>query len=723
MPTKPVTANKIKKKKNNNINHLPHTNSKLPHVGAFILVKTKRREIIKTGLLPPVPANHSIGFRDKKRKKNRKKSRLIQRLLSLSFIVYLGYYFFYGCEPLPSDDNNKNLLKPVICKGIDPIKADIYQSKFYKENMNPTIIQASNWFQQQYHNQVALQKVVKKIDYYYIQHAKSLVHQMVTKVHYYADQVMKIIVPVIQPYTEQLKLSTQHIEDYIQQAIEKQHLMSKVQETLVYLLEEQVPPPVKKALKQNYYIVLEWIDKAENTDIRTFLAYLEHTITNFYQQQLIPHYINPFRKEMKRHYDELHLREFMDKHIIPAFQKIYDCAAPYYDVLYEQIRLYLPPLSIQQKSLQKSSSSPLKSLQTSTISTLPQLKPSIIETLVTPSTIPVALSKQVSSTNPAYSSPTLSSTIIDSNIESEKGTTFASSSQHHPEATINKYNAKHHRTDDSDIITRSSNNNKKTTLSSINSSDTPKADYQYIHLSPPDPNEKEVIYCPTCNPVEEQIMIAVPESEKEMRPLVVNDDDEKEVFKLNKGDGQLTNVVNVDKEVQQLVDKKEVFEVHREQKVIVPPQSPIKQKVEKEEDTLPFMTKIKNQVNNEEELKTLTANNVVAEESIRDSPDDKQENKEPIMIEAVVGKNNLKIRLPVEEEGSNFDEETILDHKISDTEEGKEEEEGGEEEENKAPIIPDDESQFIIIKEDNEDVKPTINKDGLNYDQVEKILT
>ncbi|KAI9478354.1 MAG: hypothetical protein EXX96DRAFT_539457 [Benjaminiella poitrasii] len=758
MPTKPIDSKKIKKKKRSSSVQLLHSKPKVHHEVKSTSAIIKPR--------PPIPTDTSVGFGDrilKEKRIHRRKSRyrMIRHLFSFSLITYVGYYFLRGCGS-PFDDNSKNM-KPVICQAIDPIKIDLYNayhSEFYKNNIDPVVIQASNWCKKQYESQEAIQKVVKNTMLHYNQYCKPLVQEGAAKTQSYVDHTTKTFMPIVDPYIEQLRSFIDKANDYTYQVIIKQQLMPQIQIIKDILWHQLLPLPLRRILKQTYDVSLEWFDKAENMDMMTFLTHLEHAVINFYQHQLMPHYIRPMIVKVQERYDDLHLEEFVDRHLKPAIDQLYDCATPYYDVLWEQMMTWLPSLPPTRKSLAKSYPALLSSKfsAASSFSTVSQTKTSIPVASVIP-LVSVTSSKQApsESSSAITANPASSFLLPPINYDTEtqqKDTSVTSPSYHLSEATIDKYDAMINNTVETDIIRAT--DKVSPTVTPIS---TAKAEYEYVDmdLSPPEADKKEAIYCPTCNPDEEQIIVAAPATEKEIRPVMA--DSEKQIFEVNKGDGQIV-ITNADKDVR-LVDngndKKQVFEVHREQKVFIPPQSPTNQLEQKANEAQPSASSIvqeakkqenlQNETDVEEKTKTKQAPSssaTVSEKEDRDeettAPENNDKNENPSVIEAVVGKSNVKISLPIEdEEASSSDDKVMSTEKeeedtysqetvaLNNTEEAiviEEVEPIIEKIVYEDPIVPDDESQFTKEEEkDSMNEKPTVYKDGVSYEQVEKIFT
>jgi hypothetical protein len=674
----------------------------------------------------------------------------------------MGYTFFYACGS-PFDQAAD---KPAICQSIDAIKLDIYaayQSDFYKSNLDPYIAPATAKANEIYWTYgIPTQTTLINL---YQQHGKPVIDSGWLQAKHAYDTK---IIPAATPYLENAKNNVQNVKDNYY--VVKYKLVSHYDEAAVKVQAfikdqyEHMPPSVIQVQESMLY----WIDRAENTDLLPILTKYYHLFIEFCYYHYRYHYVplsNQITEQTKQRYGEY------IKPLLIQYSNQFDQALDHARTLLKEKRV--PPRSLTKQKTVASTIAEIKT-PTTTTKTLEDIPISTgtatvalphQETLVSivdkakeavasvkdkiKESIPIdtvkeaaaAASEKAKKASVAASEKVSKTVAVDDDdqvkqtanagIFAEKVKDAASSainilkdSQDTASKSVNKAkeaaseayvsyvapvvetlamanattstttaSAKatvgHTATNkDEDIV-------HKPATASVTPLNTPV--FEEVPIPPPDANKKEAIYCPTCNPQEEQLIIAPTDKHVEALP-----EEHKEVFEVHKqpvgAAPQSPNHADyLKKDIQAIADEKELFKVHKEPIAATP--SPA---VQKEEE--------------------------------------KEESQGTTVLEAVVGKTNVKIPIVTETEAPPKDDDIIPnDESQFDHDEYKESPVHQEvfvavekeepsvvaeqptiiavvTEEEEEPVVPDDQSEFVATAE-----KENIVVDGSHAEESKEV--
>ncbi|KAI9327805.1 hypothetical protein BD770DRAFT_432766 [Pilaira anomala] len=525
------------------------------------------------------PNSVKLSNDDKKVKKIHSKKRgksVLRQLISISIASYLAYAF-YECGS-PFDKNTTG--KPAVCSAIDPIKADLYslyQSDFYHKNAEPYItpvLKKGNELYVEYGipaqgklTELYLEHGIpaqKKVSSLYTQHAQPRIQQGCNHMQVvYKKQLEPYLVkavPYVNPYLNLAKPYVIKLKSIQQKDIDVLCEKTKEKVTELQGLMEQnmekLPPSVLQA-KDN---LMDWIQKAETTELLPAIQKIYWIIIDFIQFDLIPRLEeNPIVIGTQRAYHD-HVKTYFNANVKPLVDTnikpivdnnlkpfIRSVVMPFvdtnitpalihfqFDKLLDLIKFHLTQRPIVKE--EKVFAAKTTSTQIKTSSSIKSKTKDIPITSVVDKTVTISKRKEatVSTTTAlAVTSTTTSTTTI--STATAKTTTFAK-----PKATVGKYAS-----NDDDIM-------KEKSIK-------PAVTEVYEEVSPPDPERKEAIYVPVCNPEEEQLIVA--NTDKNIQ------------------------TVRTDKHIVAVPTDKDLFEVHKEKKLDIPaqPTTPSTKKEELEE--------------------------------------------------------------------------------------------------------------------------------------------
>jgi hypothetical protein len=674
----------------------------------------------------------------------RRKKNSARRLLPLSIVAYLGYSYFCACGS-PFDNTTD---KPAICQAIDPIKLDIYaayQSDFYKTNLDPYIAPVVVRANKLYH--VYGIPAQTKLVNLYQQHGKPVVDYGCLQATPYLNNVKGNLRNTKgNYYFVKAKLAP-----YCDEATAK---VNKVQAFIQYQY-EQLPPPVIQAKDKAQATVLYWIDRAENTDLVPVLTKYYEMLVELYHYYFVP-LSDHVTHHAKQQYDA-HLKLYVDEHVKPLLIKCNDRV--HLDQLLGRARALLNQRELSHSvtrdetvattigEIKTPTTTPktVKDIPITTTGTVvspvhkethvnivdkaeeiasaikDKVKEGILFDIVKEATdkvkeaadkvkeaafVNVLVEKAndaafiaAATSNKVEETATESSIVDDAEDAAHFATHIIKDDKDVPaeakEAVSEAYDSvieKETPTLASTTITASaeatlghpvSNTNEdivhKPATASVAPLTTPDV-FEDVPIPPPDANKKEAIYCPTCNAQDEQLIIAPTD-----KHVAAVHKEPKEVFEVHKQQVIATppqspnNADYLKKDVQAIADEKELFEVHKEPIITAPESSIVK----------------------EEEIKT---NDQYTEEQ-------------------QVGKKNIKIPIPttdtleddvVPNDESQFDHDEYKDaHVLQDAFTAVEKGEPSvvaekneqptvvvvtEEEE---PVVPDDQSEFVVVEKED----------------------
>lgn len=488
-------------------------------------------------------------------------------MISISIASYLAYAFYECGSPF-----DKNTGKPAVCSAIDPIKADLYslyQSDFYHKNAEPYItpvLKKGNELYIEYGipaqgklTELYLEHGIpaqKKVYSLYSQHAQPRIQQGCNHMQVvYKKQLEPYLVkavPYVNPYLNLAKPYVIKLKSIQQKDIDVlcENTKEKVTELQGFIEQnmERLPPFALQA-KQN---LMDWIQKAETTELLPAIQKIYWIIIDFIQFDLIPRLQeNPVLIETQRAYHDhvktyfnANAKPWVDTNIKPLVDNtlkpfIQSVVMPFvdtnitpalihfqFDKLLDLIKFHLtqrPIVKEEKVFAAKTTSTQVKtSLIKSKTKDIPITSP--VDKTVTVSNkkeTPNVSTTTALATNTAVTSTTTSTTTI-TTATAKTTTTFAK-----PKATVGKYAS-----NDDDIM-------KEKSIK-------PVVTQVYEEVSPPDPERKEAIYVPVCNPEEEQL-------------AVVNTD-------------KNIQTVRTDKHIMAVPTDKDLFEVHKEKKLDIPAQ-------------------------------------------------------------------------------------------------------------------------------------------------------
>ena len=442
--------------------------------------------------------------------------------MSWSIVTYLTYATFYKCGS-PYDQNKD---KPAICEAIDPIKLDIislFQSDYYKENLDPYIGPAANKPNEYYIKHGVPAKA--KADVVYRRHVKpKMIFAAIKTIRFGQTKVYPFYIDHVAPLVIQAKPHIDKANAFYNKELKPLYdqALTKSNELKVYMqdIDNKLHPTalsVKKGLEALYH-------RIDNTDMMPLIIKWYWTTVDFYQFKVIPMIKHSQAFNYVKVYYSTNLKGWVDQHVTPLIVQINDKV--HLDQLLYTILSHLPKRpAVTKKPVYTAKEF---STQAKTAST------SVSQTQSVPVTS-AATYKTVQVTTPVPASTTVASTTT------HVQTTRAAS-------TIAKY-----ATDDEEDFFSAE---ETVASSSVRPQSTPAAVPD--PKAAPDANKKEAIYVPTCNPDTEQV--AVVNTDKNIMP------------------------VRSDKHVIAVPSEKEVFEVHQETTHYpAQPTSPTKHEDEKEQ--------------------------------------------------------------------------------------------------------------------------------------------
>lgn len=589
----------------------------------------------------------------------------------------------------------------------------------------------------------------------YKQHGEPLVNEGCVR----ASQVYaQHLEPKLSPLVEKSKIQADQVKIHLQPYLQEATKQAIVAQNFAKQQWENLPPPVKQAKDQTVETVLEFYHRAENTDLVPILIDIYWKIIHFYQYQFAPFIqTHPTTAHVNRFYEE-NIKKYIDENVKPLLLLVKD--RTHVNQLFDHALTLFPQRSltnVPKKSTAASSIVETKTpaIATKTISDIPVTATTTSTTaaasLSTSTkkavTIKVVESKAETSTKKASSAEPASSVVpvkekaistplvLNSDFVEEETfsttvtpTTAATTTNSiKTEATIAK-----NVSNDDDII------------NPVSVRPTATPEYVEMEVESPQVDKKEAVYCPTCNAAEEQVIIAP--TDKNIVPVR----DEKEVFEIH--------------------NEKEVFEVNKEP-VAVPPQSPVKDTLIKEEENVDapikkepvvvespefkaeeqavpvlkeeeqmFNTQVEDQMPIHTEDADAFDKNFKVEDIKKKTDGDLpepavllKEEKDKIetpVVNVVVDKQQVKIPLPVEKkkediavpndesEFADTKEQIVINAPVKDKNIFKEKEPIDIEPVAKEPIVPNDESKF--------DPKPQHHQqkeEPVRYHRVEKALS
>lgn len=664
----------------------------------------------------------------------------------------MGYNFFYACGSPFGEASDK----PAICEGLDPIKLDLYklyQSDYYQSNIDPYVTPIISTVSGLYKDYGVPAQV--KVVSLYDQHGKPLVNQGYQQAwDVYAQHVEPQVSPLVAKSKIQADQIKIQLKPYYQQA-SKQAVQAQLFAKQQW---DSLPPPVKQRADQAINAVLEYYQRAENTDMLFIMADTYWKIIDLHQYRIIPFIkAHPATAHVQKFYDE-NIRSFVDANVVPLLLPVKDNT--HVNQLFNRVLTLLPQRPVSNEPSEPTVASSIVETKTpiidatKVVSDIPLTTTTADAATATSATTKTIKSKaQVSSSaEPASSAvpaeeEAVSTPIKQASVTSVSTTTTTATGSIKTEATI----AKDAVDNDQDIVKPVS----------VRPTSTPE--YVEMEVESPQADKKEAVYCPTCNAADEQVIVAP--TDKHIVPVR----DEKEVFEIH--------------------TDKDVFEVNKEP-VIVPPQTPAhldqekeevkaaapikqdnhkvmdqtapikKEQEKKDEEEQVFSTQVEHDVEDdgfpepavplkdedeeeEEQVFSTQVEHEVEDDGfpepavpLKEEDDVEEDVKEIPVVTAVVDKQQVEIPLPVAAEKNQ--DKIAVPNDESEYEESKDqiviqapaahqEEEPAVKKEAiidvesilKEPIVPNDESKFDAKSEySNQDADPPVR-----YHRVEKALS
>lgn len=618
--------------------------------------------------------------------------------------------------------------------------------------MDPVVVRATGLY-----NDYGVPAQVKLVSLYK-QYGKPLVNEgCVRASQVYAQHLEPKLSPLVEKSKIQADQAKIHLQPYLQEAT-KQAIIAQ---NFAKQQWEDLPPPVKQAKDQAVDTVLELYHRAENTDLIPILIDIYWKIIDFYQYQFVPFIqTHPTTAHVNKFYEE-NVKKYVDENVKPLLLLVKD--RTHVNQLFNHALTLFPQrplINEPKKSTVASSIVETKTPVTTAkaISNIPITATTTAATSVSTSTKKVVTTKVVkseskASTAKAFSAePTLSAVPIkeeaistplasSSNIAKEEASSTTIISTTAATAATAANSIKTEATVAKDVT------NDDDIIKPVSVRPTATPEYVEMEVKSPQADKKEAVYCPTCNAAEEQVMIAP--TDKNIAPVR----DEKEVFEIQ--------------------TEKEMFEVNKKP-IAVPPQSPVKDTLVKEEENVdapikkePVVSpesKIEEQVvpdlKEEEEEEQIFSTQVEdqmpihAEDTdnvdkhtkikhIKKKTDDdlpepavplkeEEEKVETPVVNVVVDKQQVEIPLPVakekekeniivpndESEFADTKEQIVINAPVKDEPIFEEKEPIDVEQTAKEPIVPNDESKF--------DSKPQHNQqpeEPVRYRRAEEALS
>lgn len=262
---------------------------------------------------------------------------MFRRLLSWSIIGYFSYYFFYGCGS-PFDITHE---KPGICEPIDTLKLDLYsflESAYFKTNVSPYIDNLKDhYLQYGLPIQKKSQAILNNYGVPLQKKGKQVFHETITPkfneilsnplVQEKKAHVHKVYNDQLSPWLEQIQQRLQVVQDTV---TKKYH---------------DLPPPVAKRIDQ----LVGLYHQAENTELKPILIKYYWILVDFYNNQFEPLvYHNQYIEQLKTWVNQHEQIQTYRQQFYPQYQQYVESSAKllkkkfHLEALYQHLLSLLP---------------------------------------------------------------------------------------------------------------------------------------------------------------------------------------------------------------------------------------------------------------------------------------------------------------------------------------------------------------------------------------------